>query len=108
MRKMRLGLMVLILAWTMAASPAAAANYLDKSIGKLGRGVINIITLPAEFSCAIYDDIGKNPWTGGFTGPVKGALLLVRRALVGALEIATFMIPNDPWIDPVCSGATWH
>ncbi|MDP3920692.1 MAG: hypothetical protein Q8R76_07810 [Candidatus Omnitrophota bacterium] len=79
-------------------------GYVSDSIGKLGRGVVNIVTTPAELSCAIYYDFNDNAWTAPITGTVKGAVLMVRRALVGVAEVASFPIPSHEWIPKVCNG----
>jgi hypothetical protein len=33
-------------------------------------------------------------------GMVKGVMHMTGRTLIGALNVATFLLPTDPWVDP--------
>ena len=69
---------------------------------KLGRGLWNVVSSPAEIPCNISDDMHKDAASGFFTGLGKGLVLMGRRILVGVTEVATFVIPMPATIPPVC------
>lgn len=86
----------------MFAGEATSGDYLADLGSQLGRGVANILTSPLEIPCTIGDDMTARPETGFFTGLSKGTLFMLRRILVGVSELATFMMPAEPTIPPVC------
>ena len=70
---------------------------------KLGGGLENVITSPAEIPCTMKVEMeGGNAAAGFFTGFGKGTLFMLRRILVGATEVGTFMIPMERTIPRVC------
>jgi len=112
MRKLHV-LLHIVLILTLACPAIAQAEsmhqgYATRSLQKFGRGMTNILTSPTEFTCAIYYDAQMHPFTAAVTGSSKGALLLVRRAVVGVFEVVSFMVPTEPLIDKTCNGETWH
>lgn len=95
----------------LAAQPAAqaqetAGDYFYNIGTKFGRGLLNVVTSPAELPCHIYDDVQDNAGTGAFTGFGKGVLFMLQRILVGVTEVGTFMIPAERTIPPVCQERT--
>ncbi len=86
--------------------PVFAENSADYSVGmsqKLGRGLWNALSSPAEIPCTMRDDISQNGGVGIVTGLFKGIGFFARRLLVGVDEFATFMIPMEPTLAPVCT-----
>lgn len=69
---------------------------------KFGRGLKNVVTSPAEIPCTMADDMGESKVGGFFTGFGKGTVFMLRRILVGASEIASFVIPMEATIPNVC------
>jgi len=91
----------------MAVQPAlhaqaTAGDYFQDIGTKFGRGLLNVVTSPAELPCQIRDDVRENAGTGAFTGFGKGILFMLQRILVGVTEVGTFMIPAERTIPPVC------
>lgn len=85
-----------------AAGEGTSGDY-AKDIGtKFGRGLVNVVTSPAEIPCTIADDLSVHPDYGFFTGLGKGTVFMLRRILVGVTEVGTFMIPMERTIPPVC------
>ena len=84
------------------AGEAASRDYLADLGSQLCRGVANILTSPLEIPCTIGDDMTARPETGFFTGLGKGTLFMLRRILVGVSELATFMMPAESTLPPVC------
>lgn len=86
--------------------PAFAENSADTSVGmsqKLGRGLWNALSSPAEIPCTMRDDISENGGGGAVTGLFKGIGFFARRLLVGVTEFATFVIPMEATLPPVCA-----
>lgn len=90
----------------LAAPTAARASVDDGPIQKLGRGATNLVTgwleLPAQVA-AVTEKSGS--FAGMTVGFGRGVVLGIGRTLVGALEMATFPIPNPnvgfgPVIEP--------
>jgi putative exosortase-associated protein (TIGR04073 family) len=81
---------------------ATAGDYFYDISTKFGRGLLNVVTSPAELPCRIADDVKENPGTGAFTGLGKGVVFMLQRILVGVTEVGTFIIPAPRTIPPVC------
>lgn len=68
---------------------------------KLFRGISNVIESPAELGCQTrepyYDSPDKATWKF-----FRGVSAFVGRAVMGTLEIATFLFPGDSNLKPVC------
>lgn len=96
----------------LAVQPAAfaqegtAGDYFYDIGTKFGRGLLNVVTSPAELPCHIYDDVRESPASGTFTGLGKGVVFMLQRILVGVTEVGTFMIPAERTIPPVCQERT--
>ena len=108
-RKMTVILFVLMvsLIWAGAgfAGEGTAGDYVGGMGRNLGRGLWNIVSSPAEIPCTMSKDMSTNAGTGFFTGLGKGLGLMVRRMVVGVSEIATFVMPAEATIPPVCKAS---
>lgn len=69
---------------------------------QFGRGLLNIVTSPAEIPCTMKTEIDDRGAAGAATGLGIGLWYTVRRILVGASEVVTFFLPAPPVLDPVC------
>jgi len=101
----------LILA-TMVISPSRLWGQEEETLGdymlgmgvKLGRGVENIVTSPAEVPCTMKDEIHDSGVARGiFTGIGKGTWSFFKRVLIGVTEIGTFIIPMGRTVSRVCT-----
>ena len=85
-----------------AAGEGTSGDYM-KDIGtKFGRGLLNVVTSPADIPCTMADEMADRPSAGFFTGLGKGTVYMLRRILVGVTEVGTFVIPMERTIPPVC------
>ncbi|MBI3307154.1 MAG: exosortase system-associated protein, TIGR04073 family [Candidatus Omnitrophica bacterium] len=84
------------------AGEGTFGDYMGEIGTKVGRGLVNIITSPAEIPCTMGDEMSVRGGSGFFTGFGKGIAFMLRRILVGVTEIGTFMIPMERTIPPVC------
>ncbi len=84
-----------------------AGDYAVAMGTKIGRGLENVVTSPAEIPCTMSSDMRRgNPLASFFTGFGKGTVFFLRRALIGVTEVGTFMIPMERTIPRVCSEST--
>ena len=88
------------------AAEGTAGDYLRGIGTKFGRGLVNVVTSPAEIPCGIRDDVSAQGGLGVLTGLGRGLVFMVRRILVGVTEVGTFIIPMERTIPPVCSKKT--
>lgn len=84
------------------AGEATTGDYLMDIGTKFVRGLGNMVQSPGEMACGVMDDTQERRFLGVFTGLGKGALFMLRRLLVGATEVGTFMIPMEPTLPPLC------
>lgn len=84
-----------------SAYEGKASDYLRDIGQKLGRGLVNVLTSPAEIPCTISDEM-KEGGDRFFIGLGRGTLFMLRRILVGTTEVGTFIIPMERTIPPVC------
>lgn len=104
-----LGLTVLSILFSMILGVSAFAG--EETAGdmaggmgsKFGRGLLNVVSSPAEIPCTMRDDIKKDGAVGTATGLGKGVLFFVRRAFIGVCEVGTFMIPMPATLPTVCT-----
>lgn len=87
-----LGLAVLIVGW---AGPVCAGessgSYVDGALRKLGRGIANVATCPAELIRTPELTGRKDGYLAGLTvGIVEGAWRTVVRGVTGVFEVVTF------------------
>lgn len=106
-KRTRVRCLVYCLALMSLRTPFAhAEGGMDYSVEvsqKFGRGALNLLSSPLELPCGIRDEVVERGAAGVATGLFKGLVLFLRRALVGATEIGTFMIPMEATLPPVCA-----
>lgn len=90
------------LCFTPPAHAQTSGDYGIEISRKFGRGLLNVLSSPLELPCEIRDEVSEWGWRGIFTGPVQGVALFARRLLVGVTEVATFVIPMEGTLAPVC------
>lgn len=86
--------------------PLSADDITKGPIKKLGRGVANVAGSPLEFINGMRDAKAESGILASFTwGILQGTVNVLKRAVVGVYEVATFPIPfpkdyrpilNDP------------
>ncbi len=85
------------------AQERTAGDYFYGISTKLGRGLENVVTSPAEIPCGVATEMHRgDPFEGFFSGFGKGTVFFLRRVLVGVTEIGSFMIPMERTIPSVC------
>jgi putative exosortase-associated protein (TIGR04073 family) len=84
----------------------------EKMGTKFARGMTNVLTCIVELpkqSVLTVRDLGA---AGYVVGPLKGIGMTAYRAFIGAAEVATFLIPQpgyyDPMIDPAYVWEGWE
>ena len=98
---------VAMLLWMLSVSclflpdAAMADNYVEKAAGKLANGAANaagaILEIPKTVKIASLE---KGPVYGMTAGVVAGILHTIGRTVYGVVDMATFMIPTSPLVDP--------
>ena len=86
----------------------AAPSFAGNAMEKLGRGLANVGVSPLELPEAMWDegrDMDAYAIGSALTvGVIKGAFNVIKRAVVGVYEVATFPFPvpaeYEPIIDP--------
>ncbi|MGB2600124.1 MAG: exosortase system-associated protein, TIGR04073 family [Candidatus Omnitrophota bacterium] len=95
---------LLVVAGLIFSVPVCAhADDITKGpIEKLGRGVANVLTCPFELTKGIGDIKDEYGMFAGLTwGILQGTYNIVKRAVVGVYEIATFPIPFPSDYKPI-------
>lgn len=83
------------------ANGATGDSYPEKIGEKLGTGIVNVVTGFVEIPKNIAIESKENGAAYGLTiGFITGIVHSVGRTLTGALDVATFMIPTKPLINP--------
>lgn len=85
------------------AGEGTAGDYMADMASQFGRGLVNIVTSPAEIPCTMSDDIQSQGGVGAVTGLGKGLAFFVRRVVVGVSELGTFFMPAPPVLPTVCT-----
>ncbi len=85
-----------------AAGEGTTGDYFYAMGANLGRGLLNVVTSPAEIPCTMNQDAKEQGAAGLATGFGKGTLFMLRRIVVGVAEIGTFILPEERTIPPVC------
>ena len=76
--------------------------FCDDPLKKLGRGIANIATCPFEIFNQMEKSGNADGGIAGYTvGSIKGVWMTAVRALVGAYEVGTFLIPLPDHYGPV-------
>ncbi len=104
LNKMRfISLPVLFAVLFMGVVPMAIAGgtYGSQVANKFSRGLANTATGWIELPKNVVNTSNRSNVAVGFTwGLVKGTLYTVGRTAVGAVELATFFIPNNAFVHP--------
>lgn len=85
-----------------ASGEGTAGDYFYGMGAQLGRGLVNVVSSPAEIPCTMTQDTKEQGASGLATGFGKGTFFMLRRILIGVSEIGTFILPTDRTIPPVC------
>ena len=97
MKNLVVGLFIVGLVFTFALPVHA-----NGPMKKLSRGVANVVTSPFELPKGMGDTKAEKGIFAGLTwGIVQGTVNIVKRAVVGVYEIATFPIPLPKDYEPI-------
>lgn len=86
----------------LASGEGTAGDYFYGMGAQLGRGLVNVVSSPAEIPCTMTQDTKEQGASGLATGFGKGTFFMFRRILIGVSEIGTFILPAERTIPPVC------
>lgn len=86
-----------------SADEATAGDYFYGMGAQFGRGLVQIVTSPADIPCEMVFETKENGASGLATGFGKGTLFMLRRLLVGVSEVGTFFLPEERTIPPACT-----
>jgi len=95
-----------IVAFVASAAPAWAetdrAAYINGALRKLGRGIANVATCPAEL-IRVPSMVGRRDGliAEATTGVVQGIWQMLRRGVVGVFEVATFYAEVPEGFEPI-------
>ncbi len=84
------------------AGEGTTGDYFSGMGTQIGRGLLNVISSPAEIPCTMKKDMADKPLEGAFTGFGKGIAFMLRRILIGVSEVGTFVMPSEARIPAVC------
>lgn len=74
-------------------------NYFTRSVDRLGHGIGNIAYSVLEIPYRIGTELERtNPVSAVTAGSIKGVAWFGLRAVAGAIEVVTFLIPMKPLI----------
>jgi putative exosortase-associated protein (TIGR04073 family) len=86
----------------VVSSVLSSNAYCDNALKKLGRGTANCVTFPLELIEQIKRTNNSDGPIAAFSyGILKGAGMMVLRAVVGVYEVATFPIPLPKHYEPI-------
>lgn len=85
-----------------ASGEETAGDYFYGMGAQLGRGLVNVVSSPAEIPCTMTQDTKEQGASGLATGFGKGTFYMLRRIVIGVSEIGTFILPAERTIPPVC------
>jgi putative exosortase-associated protein (TIGR04073 family) len=101
MFKLLLILSALLFSLPHAAMAESEPDYLDKIGGKLENGIANAVGGFVEIpKTVIIMSRNNGPVYGMTVGLMAGIVHALGRTVYGAVDMATFMIPTKPLIDP--------
>ena len=82
-----------------------AGDYFTDMGKQVYRGLRDVLTSPAEIPCAMSDDIkADGPVVGTASGLGKGLAFMVKRLVIGVVDVGTFLIPRSEPSQPlVCT-----
>ena len=94
-------LLILFTLFSICPHAATATTYPARMGTKLGNGIANAVTGIAEIPKTIMVTNRSNgPAYAATAGFITGLFNMVGRTLSGALDMATFMIPTKPIVQP--------
>lgn len=74
-------------------------SYFTRSVDRLGHGFGNVAYSPLEIPYQIGKDLERtNPVSAIIAGSIKGVTWFALRAVAGAIEVGTFLIPIQPLV----------
>jgi putative exosortase-associated protein (TIGR04073 family) len=83
--------LALLLGAAAAAAEEGTSRKTEGSLRKLGRGLANIVTCPAELFETPQRVAAREGWlAGGTVGVLQGAWRTLLRGLIGVFEVGTF------------------
>lgn len=101
MKKIFQSFLVLAVLFFSSSYAAMADSYPENAVSKLGNGAANavsgLVEIPKNVMIASREE---GPLYGMTFGLVAGILHTVGRTIYGALDMATFMIPTQPLVEP--------
>jgi putative exosortase-associated protein (TIGR04073 family) len=101
MKKMLKSLLVLSALFFSAPYAATADSYPEKAGGKLGTGIANAVGGIWEIpKTMIITTRTEGPVYGLTVGLMAGMLHTLGRTVYGVVDMATFLIPTKPLVDP--------
>lgn len=101
MKRVLKSLLVLSALLFFTPQAAMAESYRINAGEKLVGGIANVATGFIELpKTMILTSQRENLLYGMTIGLVKGVMHTAGRTLIGALNVATFMLPTDPWVEP--------
>lgn len=101
MKKILKSLLVLSALFFLSPQAAMAESYRVNAGEKLVSGIVNVATGIIELpKTVIVTSRNENVLYGMSVGVVKGVMHTAGRTLIGALNVATFLFPTDPWVEP--------
>lgn len=106
MRRITL-IVLLLLTVAVLPAPAYAQSTLDKSVRKLGRGLVNFFTGWIEFPMQLSAGMSETGGVEGFfLGLGKGVVWTVLREGAGAYDTVTFIFPIPADYEPLMQPPT--
>lgn len=88
-----------ILSFVFLNAPFAEAAYTAGVAQKFSRGVGNIVYAPAEIFLQVSNEMTSEDYVyAAPKGLLKGLFYAAGRLVVGAYEVVTFFVPQDPII----------
>ncbi len=103
MKRVLIFIVLMFTAIGITFAEETTGDYAAGMSSKMGRGLWNVLSSPAEIPCTLRDDIKTEGGMGVVTGFGKGIAFFASRLFVGVYEIGTFMIPMEATLPPVCS-----
>lgn len=95
------------LGWAAADLPCKgkAEDVVQGMSVKFLRGLVNVVTCPAELPKQEYRTTRDMGFPGAFVGFFKGTGMIVYRAATGALEVALFLVPEPGFYESMTTPA---
>ena len=101
MKQMFKSLPILFVLFFFAPYAAMAQGYPAKVGEKLGNGIVNVVTGVVEIpKTVMITSHAKGPAYAATAGFMTGIVQMLGRTLCGAVDLATFMIPTRPLVNP--------